>query len=32
MVSRLKGKTYLEICDELGIKTLEERRRGQDMV
>jgi hypothetical protein len=32
MVSGLKGKTYLEKCAELGIETLEDRRRSQDMV
>jgi hypothetical protein len=27
MVSGLKGKTYLEKCAEMGIETLEDRRR-----
>jgi hypothetical protein len=31
-MSGLKGKTYQEKCAELGIKILEDRRRGQDMV
>jgi hypothetical protein len=31
-VSRLKEKAYLEKCAKLGIETLEDRRRGQDMV
>jgi hypothetical protein len=31
-VRGLKGKTYLEKCAELGIETLEDRRRSQDMV
>jgi hypothetical protein len=32
MVSGLKGKTHLEKCAELGIETMEDRRRGQDTV
>jgi ribonuclease P/MRP protein subunit RPP40 len=31
MVTGLKGSTYEEKCEELGLKTLEERRGGQDM-
>ena len=31
MISGLKGATYEEKCAELGLKTLEERRGGQDM-
>jgi hypothetical protein len=31
MVAGLKGSTYDEKCVELGLKTLEERRGGQDM-
>jgi hypothetical protein len=31
MVSGLKGNTYLEKCAELGLKSLEERRKDQDM-
>jgi hypothetical protein len=31
MISGLKGTTYEEKCAELGLKTLEERRGGQDM-
>ena len=31
MISGLKGSTYEEKCEELGLKTLEERRGGQDM-
>ncbi len=31
MISGLKGSTYKEKCAELGLKTLEERRGGQDM-
>jgi hypothetical protein len=31
MISGLKGSTYEEKCEELGLETLEERRGGQDM-
>jgi hypothetical protein len=31
MVAGLKGSTYEEKCEELGLETLEERRGGQDM-
>lgn len=31
MVAGLRGSTYEEKCAELGLKTLEERRGGQDM-
>jgi hypothetical protein len=31
MISGLKGSTYEEKCEELGLKILEERRGGQDM-
>ncbi len=31
MVSGLKGNTYLHNCAELGLKSLEERRKDQDM-
>ena len=31
MVSGLKGETYLEKCEELGLDTLERRRENQDM-
>jgi hypothetical protein len=31
MVSSLKGTTYMERCKELGLQTLEERRKEQDM-
>jgi ribonuclease P/MRP protein subunit RPP40 len=31
MVTGLKGSTYEEKCEELGLETLEERRGGQDM-
>ena len=32
MVSGLKGATYLDKCRELGIETMEERRKNQDLV
>jgi hypothetical protein len=32
MVAGLKGVTYLERCKELGLETLEERRKEQDLV
>jgi hypothetical protein len=28
---RIEGITYREMCVELGLKTLEERRKAQDM-
>jgi hypothetical protein len=31
MVSGLKGTTYVERCEELGLDTLEKRRQDQDM-
>jgi hypothetical protein len=31
MVSGLKGTTYEERCEELGIQTLKERRQKQDL-
>ena len=32
MISGLKGKTYIEKCEELGIDTLEARRDKQDLL
>jgi hypothetical protein len=31
VVSGLKGTTYKEKCNELGLQTLEDRRKRQDM-
>ena len=32
MVSGIKAKSYEERCEELGLDTLEKRRKIQDMV
>ena len=32
MISGLTGSTYEEKCKELGLDTLEERRRQQDLM
>jgi ribonucleases P/MRP protein subunit RPP40 len=31
MISGLRGKTYLERCEEIGLQTLEQRRHLQDL-
>ena len=32
MMSGLKGRTYEEKCKEIGLETLEERRKDMDMI